>query len=341
VKTARVYAELAELAREKGYAAATEHAVKDWRGRGMLPSGRGLGRRRRKPGRIPLSLRQRLLQICHYHYDAGIRDLRIVTLLLWLDGADIDLATVRGALGSIRELPYRVLRLVGHPAARAEPDAPEADLDASAESIARALAAEPAFEQVPADDLVNAARDALRMAAGRGAPEAVGDLEAIAIALGLERAHTESIEGAGPWLDEAPSVGLANALTGLYGGDAERRLAESTDELLLGARDTANRLAVVFDAFATVAHGYPPGAAGLGLLTLMTGQPEQRVFLLYVAVLEPVAAVEFARVFTDEQIAEWRRTAELSRTWLEAHPEQRADAAERGLVAVLRDLGFG
>jgi hypothetical protein len=340
VKTARVYAEIAAFARANGYAAVTEHAVHDWRTNAMLPSARGLGRTRRAPGRLPRGLRDRALEICRYRYQGRIRDLKTITLLLWLDGADIAPEAVRRALTAIRLIPHRVVRAVGHPSLRAEPGADEADLDASAEAVGRALASGTATEFVPQDDLVNAARDALRLATGRGAPEAVEDLAPIAKALGLERAHTETLEGAGPWLEEDPAVGFAAALVGLYGMDAKRRIEQSTDDVLADARRIANRLAMTFGAYAEMSLAFPPGAAGLALLMPAAGGPDQRVLLAYVAVLEPAPSRLLADAFTDEDLAGWRSDAAAGRAWLDSNPQHRADAQKRGLLAVLRDQGY-
>ena len=340
LKTARIYAELAEYARSRGYPAATEHGIKDWRGRGMLPSGRGLGRSRRRPGRIPLPLRQRVDRICHYHYRLGVRDLRMVTLLLWLDGEDLDLKVVRAALATVRTLPERLVKLVGHTAKRAEPEAPDADIDATADAVARALSRLPEARLLAGDDLANAAGDALRISTGRGESEDPSDLASLATAIGLDRAHSDTVAGVGPWLETEPASAFGEALLGLYGPGASERLSATCDDELLRARSTANRLIRVFTAYSEISFGFAPGTAGLDLLAQLATEPVYHPLLLYLAILLPAGASDLVEARSDEELANWHVAAELGRAWLEANPEHRDDARARGLFAVLQDLGF-
>jgi hypothetical protein len=337
VKTARVYAELAALAQARGYQKVTAAAVQEWRTRGMLPSARSLGRARRPPGRLPRELKDGVLRLCEYRYDRAVRDLRVLTLLLWLEGADIDLSRVRDALVSIRALTDRLVRQVGHPALRAEPEATDADIDAGAEAITRVFAGQRAPEPVGRDDLFNASRDALRLALGRGEPEKTEDLGPLATALGLDRAHTETVAGAGPWLDEPPARALANAMRALFGADAEAAIRATSDEDLLAARPIARHVVAIADTYSEFAFTLPPGAAGLDLFALAGGLQEGPALALYLTVLVPSGARELAAGISRADLEAWRRAAAAGREWLAAHPEVQTDVDARGLNAVLQD----
>ncbi len=340
MKTARVYSELAAYAVARGYDKVSAPGVQEWRTRGLLPSARSLGRGRRAPGRLPRALKDRLTQICRYRYNQEIRDLRVVLLLLWLDGADIDLVRVRDALASISGIVERYVRLVGHPAERADPDAAEADLDAAAESAARILQRLPGAARVDVDDLVNAARDALRVSVERGEPEAPEDLGPMAAALGLDRAHSDTIGEVEPWLDDVPADALLSALHNVFGPGPARQIAAASDEDLLAARSSANQLATIVDRYAAIAFAMPPGFAGLGLLESLAGLPERRALLLYLAALVPAGSAELAAGIPKGDLVAWMEAANMGRAWLENHPEHAAEASERGLLAVVQDLGL-
>lgn len=153
---------------------------------------------------------------------------------------------MRSVLATIRTLPERLVKLTGHSAQRAEPNATDADIDATADAVGRVLSTLPEAQVWSADALVNAAGDALRMSTDRGRPEREEDLASLAKAIGLDRAHLDTIEGVGPWLETNPATAFSEALVRLYGPGATDVLSEATDEELLRARRTANRIVKVF-----------------------------------------------------------------------------------------------
>jgi hypothetical protein len=336
VKTARIYTELAAHAQAKGYERVTAAAVHDWRKRGMLPSARGLGRSKRRPGRIPQPLRDRALAICTYHYDRKVADLRIVTLLLWLDGADIPPEHIRRALPACRGQVERLVAMVGSSARRADPEDPDADVDATASVLASAAEAL-AFDGEAAawDERQAASFDALRLALGRGSPEDLTDLSPLAMTLGLGRAHSEAASGLPPWLAVDSSAALSDALTALFGMSTSQAIAETSDDDLLRARSTTRGLAEVFAVMHALQTVLPPGDARFGFLRAQQERPEFPAGLLYVAVVRPSEAAFLASAFTAEQLAEWKVASNAVSAWAEEHPELEADIASRGTLAVL------
>jgi hypothetical protein len=342
VKTARIYGELATYARAHGYGRVTDAAVHDWRKRGMLPSARSLGRRKRRPGRIPEPLRDRLLAICRYRYDRKVADLRIVTLLLWLDDGDIALDHIRAALPTIHGLAERLVALAGSGARRADPEDTDADVDATATAVASGpLASAFGGEAVGPEALHAALFDALRLALGRGDPDEVDDLAPLAMALGLGRAHTEAPHGSSPWLAGDPAAALADALGALFGSAATETIVGSSDDDLVYARETTRSLVKVVEAAGAIQVWFPRGAAGLGFLRATLARPEFPAVVLYVAILRPSVAAAFASQFTPEQLSEWTSASGIGIAWLKEHPELETEVEARGLLAVIQQWMAG
>jgi hypothetical protein len=340
VKTARVYGEIAAFLASHGYAQAGEWAVNDWRRRGLLPSLRGLGRSRRPAGRLPVPVKERALAISRYRYDLGLRDLRRVTLLLWLDGEAVPLPAVRRALEAVRGVAERLVRMTGDRARRTDPEDQDPDVFAAAEAVARMdLPTMVGGEKVDADELHASAFDAMQLALHRRGDLSAESFAPLARAIGLGRAAKERVNGAGPWLSDDPGSALASALRGLFGVEAATRLASTTDRGLLRARDTANELHRVLTVSGQVFRlGYPKGTAGLGFLTLAANDPLWlRPCLVFIAILLPSESQAFVGAFSETEIRDWEEATEVAAGWLNANRERQADVESRGLVAVLAE----
>jgi hypothetical protein len=341
MSSARIYPELAEYLRGRGYPGVTLWVVHDWRRRGLLPGMRGLRRSRRPSGRIPPVLKARALAIARYRYEFRIRDLRMVTLLLWLDREPIPLDKVRASAAELTQIVGRFVQMSGTKALKAYPDDSEADLDAAALAVTRLdLPSAVGGEQVHQETLRVAAFDALAYTLGRAGLPEPGDIAPLAIALGLGRAATETVYGEGPWLSEEPGAALLEALTAVFGDTARDEVVGATDADLLNARSLVDALlprAMAFGALFRLA--FPKGTAGLGPLTLAIDEPHLfRALLLVLAIIKPADARAFADGLSEEQVAEARAATTLGRRWLDEHPEYEEAARTLGLDQVLRGL---
>jgi hypothetical protein len=344
-KEPRIYAELAGFARDLGYTKVTRATVHDWRKRGLLPAARSLGRTRRPPGVLPVALTDRIRAICGYHYDTDVQDLDLVAVLLFLDGADIELAVVRSGMAVLPRYPERLVALAGSRARRANPDDPDADLDAAAQSFVerRILGARVGGRDVPAGELHPGVHDVLAIHVGRmdpadADPDAIG---AFIEAIGLNRGVSGPMPlgpGLTGWVGD-PVADYLEATANLFGPSALAAIAAAGDAELLEGRGLSNRLFEVFRVVGPMlALGWAPGEGGLGAVVAgLDWDPvvlRCSLFLLAVTQRDGLALLVDA---LEPQLGDFAQATARGAEWLDAHPELEDEARRKGLMALLSE----
>jgi hypothetical protein len=344
VKAARIYEELAGVARAAGYPFVTGAVVHDWRKRDLLPKASGLTRRAHSPSELPGDLVERVLAICRYRYDRDLRDLPGIGLLLWLDGEAIEPRAIQLGFESVRSLPARLVASAGSRARAADPHDPDADIDATATAMerGRALFEEISGETVDVGDIGPGAVDVLGVALARGSvkdtdPEAVARL---AKGMGFERAATEKMFGASPWL-EGKSIGaeLNNAISHSFGSLANEENQEIRPDQFEQIRDIANELVPIFQTFGEMlAIGFLRGTVGFGFLAANVQYPERiRILIAYSVARNPDPARKLADALADIPLDEWRDALESARKLVENSPEIQAEIGSKGLIQILEE----
>jgi hypothetical protein len=347
MKTPRIYEELAAVARARGYARVTAAAIHDWRKRDLLPRAKGVTRRPHTLADLPKDVVERVLALCRYRYEDDVRDLRIVGLLLWLDGQAIRAESVRLGLSAVGSIPLRLVTMAGSRARAAYPDDADADVQAAAAAVDRNRAALEEFSGRTSREELDAwagAYDALMVAVGRMAA-ANADSEALsnfAQALGLDRATSESAFGAEPWLKgKSPGDELIGAISTLFGPRARAEIEALHAKEFAEIREIANDLTPAIQLFAEMMSiALPKGAIGLGFLTAISQHPVwARPLIAYAASRNSGKAREFRTLVSAMPLDEWREALELAHAYIGIHPEIQSEIAEKGLVQILEERG--
>ena len=263
------YESLAQIANEAGYGRVTVSQVHMWANHGLLPAVRvahtGFGRREISE---PECSHSQLLALCRARFDLRIRNTEYLAAWLWSEGFPVDIALARRGLHRrIRQIPTALARYRG---TQEQADA----LD----DLALRGATEVAHAGPERDTglLHRGLYEALAMHIGAGTEEEpdMEGLEAVERLIGLDRARTDRIGDADPWLDMPP--GMA-ALDGLTATSIERlctRLDLSSDTELEEARkqavDLRTRWAVLSEML-RLSGG--PNFAGLAVLGAGLNQP--------------------------------------------------------------------
>jgi hypothetical protein len=345
VKKATVYGELAARARSWGYAQVTASAVHDWRKRRLLPPVQvvrsGFGQRRTE---IPDDVTQQLRAICKLRYDRNVDDLRVLGLLLWLDGWEQDLGDVRAGITAAATVVTRYLRKTGGRARGRDLDDPNADLDATISRLTphqHALVRQFGGEAVDGAAFEVAVDEFFRGMTGRTPPDELDPdaLAPVGIALGLGRAHSEAPAGEAPWLPELPGEALAEAIARMSEPAIARRLEQTSDHELVEARAIANDLA---RSLALVARFFelalPKGAYGLGMLgPFAADEPLGRIVAFLNALAIPTESRAAADAFR-ETTANLQALIDIGKAWLTEHPDYAEQAQERGLTPVIQEV---
>lgn len=341
-KDARVYEQLAVIARELGYRDVSGSAIHDWRKRGLLPAvivrRLGFGARETE---IPAELLERLREVCRLRYDERVRDLRVLGAILWLDGVEMPIsAVVRGLDAELDAIERFVKRHAPRgPIAASEEltDREDADVDAAAVKMASAAArSEAPGEEVALPDLEIGLGELIKTLVGRLAPDdADADaLDPVARWLGLGRAHDEGLPGAPPWLPDAPGAALQSAIRMMNVPYLRGVLSAATPKDLERARALVVRLHRVAPAVSsTLSLGYGRGAFGLGFLASI-GRGEARLMPVFPVLLQPDDA-ELVVGAMEVQADQVRGLVDLGFRYLDEHPEVRTEVEKSGLVRAL------
>lgn len=339
-KDARIYEELAAIVRGWGYSDASGVVLHDWRKRGLLlPLGR------RGVDHISPAALERLRRVCDYRYRDGVRDLRLIAALLWLDGDAISTSAARAGLLKFLdrlELPVRRRLAPGlrgrQLVARNEDDSA---VDFAVDDAANAMVDNETLawgEPVDTEGLRDGFAELLRGLLGVRSPRDLDPaaLEPAARFLGLYRAQSESLPGVDPWLADDPATALARVLERINVPELRAAVSGAPDSDLERARALAARLtSAVPPVAAALTLGYGAGAFGLRALTGLSGVA--RLNLVLTALLVPARMEEVTRVL-EAQHTEMEAALVLADRYLGEHPELRAEIERRGLVAVLQDL---
>lgn len=343
VKDARIYRELAAVARGWGYTRVSGAAVHNWRKKGLLP--RVIVRHERFGGtstEIPAEAVERLRVLCHLRFDEGIRDLALVGLLMWLDDQRVSIDVARRGAKSAATLLPRMLERAGARARSRDPEDPDADLDAAAvkfAAVARTTQAEVGGEPVETQELEVASMEFFRGITGRTTDVDAAVLEPLGRLIGLRRAATEAPPGVGPWLGTDPGAALAEFVGDMNGPTLVERIDKATDVELLSAREAGRDLHMSIGVMAELTDlTLPPGQYGFGFMRpAFFSSPLWRAAPFLVALTKPGMARDAAETFRRTS-AGLTALVELGRLWLDEHPEHRADVEARGLMAVVNDL---
>ena len=149
---------------------------------------------------------------------------------------------------------------------------------------------------------------------------ALGRLEQL---LGLNRARTNSMGDAGPWLEDAGAgAALIDGARHVNPAVLAAALDRASDLDLAAARDFASRFTEEWDVFGRVLGYLPPGFAGLGILTTAVGMPDGPALLAAVSLVLPAESQAFADLISADL------DLEALREGLEAI-EPRPEVAER------------
>jgi len=107
-RDARVYQQLAAVARAQGFPRATEHSVHRWVSAGLLPESETQPSQFGQHIKAPhVDAERQLLTLCRYRYTDKLGRYDLVGAQLWLDGFGVSTAFVRGAVGRefVRDTP--------------------------------------------------------------------------------------------------------------------------------------------------------------------------------------------------------------------------------------------
>jgi hypothetical protein len=348
MKDATVYEELAGIAKSWGYADVTASAVHDWRKRHLLPPVRvirsGFGQRRTE---IPEEVIAQLRAVCRLRYDEKVDNLRVLGLLLWLEGWDQHVEDVRAGITAAGSIASHYFRKTGGRARQGDPEDPNADLDAAVARLAshrQALVQQFGGEDVDPLRFEVAADEFFRGFTGRTQADEL-DPEALApvgFAFGLGRAHTEAPVGQEPWLTDLPGDALAEAIARISEPALAERLEQASDVELNDARNTGNDLT---RSLALMARFFeltlPKGAYGFGMLgPFASDVPLGRIVAFLNALILPTESRAAAEAFR-ETTANFQALIDMGNAWLAEHPDHVEQAKRRGLGPVLEEVaGF-
>jgi hypothetical protein len=257
------YGSLAAAARQAGYQSVTTRQVHVWCGHGLLPAAvighTGFGKREI---REPAGTDTQLKALCRARFDLGIRNHELLATWLWAEGFDISVAKARKGLDRLLQtLPAYLDRYRRGQGA-------EDGLDDLALEAARTIALQAGR---PRD--VALLHRGLFEAASRHThigSEAEPDLEGLrhlGQLIGLDRAQTDRIGEAEPWLSDEPGVAMLQGLEGTSIDRLSSALAASSDDQLDHARVQALELRKRWSILGEMIElGWGPDFAGLAVV---------------------------------------------------------------------------
>ena len=320
------YERLAEYARQQGWPQATGSTVRGWCRSRLLPPARvehpAFGVRRSVED---AEAYRQLLEACRLRWDRKLRRHEQLAIHLWLAGFAIDRAVVRAALRwTSDQLPRYLRRYRGVDVANATPQATEAALEELALTVAGSGTGD--AEDMRYRGLFEFMKRILGARVSEPDAEALANVEWM---LGLERARTDAVGEAGPWLDNAPrGEAIRQGAEHVNLASLRAAIDDATDVELDTARGVVGRFTTVWTVLGEVLRLFPDGFAGLGLFSeVISGSDGPALMTVMALILADESATFVEDLESQNDINELRDQLAVLAANPELVPELRLELA--------------
>lgn len=327
-KSGQHYQRLAQLAQANDFHRVTPWVIQSWVKHGLIPR-IGFNRPRfgvREPTGVP-EIERQLLALCTLRYARRIRSHVELALILWSDGWEIEEPLVRSSfrqyLVPVSKLADAELRADFVDKAVRNRHLPPRWL--RGKNVETALALDTMF--------------ALLSGAKSLEPDDLSETAHMERVTHLDRARTDAVEGAAPWLPTAPGVGFAQGAVGVSVPRLLRALELSSAKELEDARRGARQLSRKFDViFPTLELAAGRNFAGFGPFADAAGDPRFVLILVLLTLVLPTEANEFVGALPpDEVLQGWEAAVDGAKRMLEENSELAARSASVGMTAALEE----